>query len=241
MQGRLVLISKDKTECPALNDIRAISVLAVITNFFEAAIMHNFEKAIIQQKSRGFTKGYSTINNIREVLFLAKTIKENKTTNTPALIFFYFVKAYVSVPRDKLIEKLLAFEIHCNVVKLVNSMLNKFKWKTDNETIKTHRGLIQGSMFSQIIFNLFKNDLLIEYTKEDIEVRAYADDIVWISSSIDQTKKAILMRDWWVANGMIINERKSGILRILKRAGKIKSIDNALNIPEVSTYKYLGW
>ena len=165
MQGRWVLISKDKTECPALNDIRAISVLPAITKFFEAAIMHNFEKATYKQSysknQRGFTKGYSIIDNIRDILFLAKTLKENKTTNTPALIFFDFVKAYDSVPRDKLIDKLLAFEIPCNVVKLVNSMLNKFTLKAGNETIETHKGLIQGSVLSPIIFNLFINDLLI--------------------------------------------------------------------------------
>ena len=39
---------------------------------------------------------------------------------------------------------------------------------------------------------------------------------------------------------MKINEKKSGILRILKRTGKIKNMENALNIPEVNSYKYLG-
>ena len=37
-----------------------------------------------------------------------------------------------------------------------------------------------------------------------------------------------------------MNEKKSGILRILKRTGKIKNMENALNIPEVNSYKYLG-
>ena len=39
---------------------------------------------------------------------------------------------------------------------------------------------------------------------------------------------------------MKINENKSGILRILKRAGKAKVVENKLNIPEVTAYKYLG-
>ena len=39
---------------------------------------------------------------------------------------------------------------------------------------------------------------------------------------------------------MKINEQKSGILRILKKNGKIGKIENSLNIPEVESYKYLG-
>ena len=39
---------------------------------------------------------------------------------------------------------------------------------------------------------------------------------------------------------MVINKNKSGIMRILKRSGKIKGIKNSLDIPEVNTYKYLG-
>ena len=39
---------------------------------------------------------------------------------------------------------------------------------------------------------------------------------------------------------MYINPQKSGIMRILWRRGKFKVIENALNIPEVESYRYLG-
>ena len=39
---------------------------------------------------------------------------------------------------------------------------------------------------------------------------------------------------------MHINPQKSGIMRILWRRGKSKEIENALNIPEVESYRYLG-
>ena len=49
------------------------------------------------------------------------------------------------------------------------------------------------------------------------------------------------MKQWCIQNEMKINEIKSGILRILKRKGKIRFIENSLNIPEVDIYKYLEY
>ena len=73
----------------------------------------------------------------------------------------------------------------------------------------------------------------------NIEWRAFADDVIWIWSNIDETKTAIqIMDNWWKIKKMKINENKSGILRILKRAGKAKIVENKLNIPELTAYKY---
>ena len=62
-----------------------------------------------------------------------------------------------------------------------------------------------------------------------------------ICISIEQARKAIIiMKEWWETNKMKINETKSGILRILKKSVNISIIINAMNIPEVNSFKYLG-
>ena len=129
----------------------------------------------------------------------------------------------------------------CNIIKLVSNMFCNFTLKVDQETIHTKTGRIQGSVLCPILFNLFLNDLLWTYEHKEITTRVYADDIVWIWSSIIQARKVIaIMKIWWSENQMTINENKSGMLVILKRKGKTGIVRNSLNIPEVTDYKYLG-
>ena len=82
---------------------------------------------------------------------------------------------------------------------------------------------------------------MIEFKINNIEAKAYADDIVWFCKSREQIDQSIwIMKEWSNNNGMSINSQKSGILIILNRKNKIKGIDNELNIPEVESYCYLG-
>ena len=120
---------------------------------------------------------------------------------------------------------------------IIKSMLENFELNSGLEKIKTKRGLIQGSVLSSILFNHFINDLLDESEAIGIFTRAYADDIAWVCSSLEQASNTIdTMKRWWDRNGMKINETKSGILRILKRSGKINVIKNSLDKIEVSKY-----
>ena len=149
------------------------------------------------------------MNNKKDVLKLSKNMKSNKTLkDSPTFVFFDFNKAYDSVP----IDKHITIGTPCNIVELINSMLKKFTLSIGSEIIRTHKGLIQGSVLSPILFNIFTNDLMIIFQSNKIETRAYADDIIWVWSNLSQAKQAILiMKQWCIQNKMKINESKSDI------------------------------
>ena len=137
-------------------------------------------------------------------------MKMNKTRqDCSTLVFFDFIKAYDTVPRDKLLQKLITLGTPCNIVELINNMLMNITLSIGKETIHIYRGLIQGSVLSPILFNLFINDLMIIMQVNGIEVRAYADDVVCIWTNLAQTKQVIqIIKQWCLKNEMKINERK---------------------------------
>ena len=57
-------------------------------------------------------------------------------------------------------------------------MLNKFTLVYMNEKIRAKRRLVQGSVLSPLLFNIYINDILIEFKINNIEAKAYVDDIV---------------------------------------------------------------
>ena len=228
MYARLILFSKDGTDTSKFENTRPISVQPAVIKLFELWILHNLEKATESLKfnklQRGFMKKWSTSTNISQLISRGLKLKQRRKNckhETPAFIFFDFNKVYDSVPRDILIRKLMEFNIPWNIVKLIKNILKDFTLHYNNEIIIPKRGLVQGSVLSPLIFNLFINDLLNEFEANKITALGYADDIVCICENNEQIQLSCeLMNRWSKMNRMTINPGKSGILRILARRGK---------------------
>ena len=203
MIGKLILISKESTDCPTLSNIRPITLLPAVIKYFENTIIHNLEKITnskdFSKWQRGFMKYKSTLNNISDIIKEASKLKEGKKIKeSPMLVFFDFNKAYDSISRNLLLKKLTNYNMPWNIIRLIKWMLYNFKFKLGQEIIETKKGLIQGSLLSPPLFNIFIIDLLCEYEYKEIYVRAYADDIVWVCKSMKQTIVTItIMKDWW--------------------------------------------
>jgi hypothetical protein len=71
----------------------------------------------------------------------------------------------------------------------------------DNDRIvKVNKGLLQGSTLSPFLFNLFINELasgLIDIVGNQDNVHFYADDILVLSASKDETAKVLKKIEEW--------------------------------------------
>ena len=85
----------------------------------------------------------STLDNIRDVPKKARELRDYKSPKeSPNIIFFNFSKAYVSVPRDKMIAKMQDLEVPWSIIMIINSMLENFELNSVLMKIKTNRRLM---------------------------------------------------------------------------------------------------
>jgi hypothetical protein len=72
MKTRLILISKERSNTPRVENTRPISVLPCITKIFEQAIISNIEKfafgGFLSASQKGFVPECSTMDNLRDVI-----------------------------------------------------------------------------------------------------------------------------------------------------------------------------
>jgi len=130
-------------------------------------------------------------------------------------------------------------------ISFLRTLYSKTSLTVGKEKVKVHKGVMQGSIISPALFNIFIEPLLRKLNREfNIEdIFAYADDRAICIYSMNELRKAIkIIEDWSNQAGIPINYKKSGILNIIKttRTPKIIKEEMIENYPVVKKYKYLG-
>ena len=249
MKSKIVLISKENNNTPKIMNTSPIAILPYITKAFELSMLRNLEKiakkqSYISHNQRGFTSKKSTIENIDDLFDFWMKAKERRkeTKSSSALIFIDLKRAYDCVSRNKLLNLLDEARIPGDIIEIIKEMFNKSQITIDGvSTFKTTKGLLQGSCLSPILFNFYINPMLKNLEKLNAWCRAYADDIVIAVDNLQDINMYLkVVLEWCIVYEIELNPIKSGILRVLNRAGKIKGIKNIAKIPEVTEYKYLG-
>ena len=124
-------------------------------------------------------------------------------------------------------------------------MYSKTKLTIGKEKVEIYKGVMQVSVISPALFNIFIEPMLLELKREfNIEdIFAYADDITLCIYSVNQLRNAInIIETWSNKVGIPVNFKKSGILNITPRTNSRKLIQgiSIIKYPIVEKYKYLG-
>ena len=91
----------------------------------------------------------------------------------------------------------------------------KLKISFNSERINVNNGLLQGSLISPLLFDIYINDLIIKLNENSYEVLAYADDLAIIVEGRNSLNNIFDILDRWsIENGIKINKLKSGIMLI---------------------------
>jgi len=166
-------------------------------------------------------------------------------------VFIDFKKAFDSVNRDILLERLVKFGIKGKIFFLIKNLLEANVLFIDDgvdksEEIYQGKGVPQGDRFSPLLFLIYiaaLRDKMLE-DNEELEIKLFADDIVIYSTS----KKAVQtglnrLSEWNYINEIEVNLNKTKFMKF-RRGGPMKRDDiltyRGTPLETTNEYKYLG-
>ena len=206
--------------------------------------------------------GFRTHQRTTDHIYLLRTIIKKYTTQNRYLYtcFVDFSKAFDSIWRLALIEKLSRVGINGNFLKIIKSIYST----TTNSLIykdllsskfTSNIGVKQGDPLSTILFNLYVNDLPGIFSFEgnhpitinniNISCLQYADDLVIMSTSHEALQKCLYNLEEYCDKWKLeVNTKKTKVIIFNKQGSQIKKhtfFYKANKIELVNEYKYLGF
>ena len=171
--------------------------------------------------------------------------------------FIDFSKAFDTIPRDKLLKKLLNLGIDGNFFNIIKNIYTNDKICIKHEDkitdpIDVNLGVKQGCILSPLLFNIFLSDLP-QILDNDIKNNNqsnhpssifWADDIVLFSESEEGLRKMLKsMEIYCKENELTLNTEKTKCM-IFNKGGKLLRTPfhyNNEKLENVRKFKYLGF
>ncbi len=211
---------------------------------------------VISDAQNGFRTKRSTIDHIQTMTSIIDTRKGKKKSTFVA--FIDLRKAYDSINRNKLWEKLAEVGVNDRMFQAVKSLYSDVKCCVRinglySEWFNVSRGLKQSCLLSPILFNIYINDLLttlnnfnigIQIDDDLIAALAYADDLaIMAETERDLNLLLDVLNLWCQRNELSINMDKSKVVHF--RSASIPRTDYIFKIGQavletVPYHTYLG-
>ena len=215
---------------------------------------------VIHYSQIGFRKGHSTLDNI--LIFREINKVYNNMKSPLYLCFIDLSKAFDSIPKHKLVERLNEMLPNSRILKLIKHLINDKSYRIlydgqESELFTLNNGIPQGDSLSPTLFCLYMNRMYqilddnldsldpINIGSNKLCAIGYADDILLYSESQQGLLKQIqIVHEFCNASGLHINYSKT---KIMTRNTKnifshvnMKINDTMIRIEVVQEYKYLG-
>ena len=240
------------------NNYRGITVGTTLAKVYATILNHRLSEWTEKYRCRaqaqaGFRKDHRCSDNV----FILRTLIEKCKSKGAKLYccFVDFSKAFDTVPRSQLWQRLEALCIHGNMLTAIQSIYKLVQAcvKTPGgytDTFTSEMGVLQGCILSPLLFGLFLDPLeevlLDSNTKppllfdKHLPAQFFADDSQLLSTTPEGLQSAIdAMQTFCTANGLTVNVGKTKIM-VFGGGSKFEWKYNDEPIEIVKSYKNLG-
>lgn len=248
------VLFKGKGDINDPNSYRGIALNSTVYKILTKLVsvrLRDFGKDSIPQQQFGFMEGRSVhdatsylLDDVRNSIYSAKR-------KFVFAVFVDYTKAFDSVPRWVILEKLASIGVAGQMARLLVSILQNNIIQVDDgiqlsEEIHQNMGLLQGDALSPLLFILLTAELpgLIIERHPHTRLCMYADDIVIWGESLKDVQAAMQsIVQWSCAHGLQVNTSKTKAMKFRKGGGLARK--DLLKIDEepiefVNTFPYLG-
>ena len=249
----VVSLYKGKGSPAEPGNYRGIALLSVVfkllTKMLNWRIMRHIGE-YLPPEQHGFRPGKGTREAIDILLVYIKN-KINAPRGKAYAAFIDFEKAFDSVQRPKLIDKLYdQFGVRGLTLRLLGNILNTNLIQVSDglrrtPPIEQTRGVLQGDSLSPTLFLTFVSDLAEALrTIPNLQFLFYADDLVLYSDDPDAIREGLdRLHEWCQENEIRVNTRKTKVMKF-RNAGRLARTDRfwygVTPLEVCNTYDYLG-
>lgn len=246
---------------------RPITLLSCLGKLFTSVLNERLKTYIeihnvVGEEQLGFRDGYSTIDGAFILHSLINIMKSRKKSTYA--VFVDLKKAFPSISRPLLLQKLSNMNIGNKMYKTVKSMYENVKSCVAlngemSELFSCQVGLREGECLSPILFSFYLNDLNdyllsssngginINYDVNDIVhyfhmfLLMYADDIVLFADSKSKLQNLLnCYADYCERWELVINTSKTKVMIFGNKRGSPNFYIRDTAIEIVTSFKYLG-